>query len=140
VRRLRRDRSGQSLVEFALASTVFFLTIFGILELGFAVWRYNMIADLAQEGARRAAVGGPGGGSLRAHEADIQAFVQSRANGIAVTVETTSEGSVVDGPYNVAAGNPITVRVRGSYTPLSGFIGRAATIPLTADATMIVNR
>jgi Flp pilus assembly protein TadG len=53
-----RDNRGQSLVEFAFASIVFFMMLFGIVEFGIAVWRYNMVADLAQEGARWASVRG----------------------------------------------------------------------------------
>ena len=52
-----RGDCGQQLVEFALASTIFFTTIFGVLGFGLAVW-HNMVADLAQEGARWAAVRG----------------------------------------------------------------------------------
>ena len=57
-RRRMGDDRGANLVEFALASTIFFMTIFGVLGFGVAVWRYNMVADLAQEGARWAAVRG----------------------------------------------------------------------------------
>ena len=68
------DDRGENIIEFALASTVFFTTIFGIIIFGIGVWQYNMVSDLAQEGARWASVhgstqrvaGGPGrGGDLR---------------------------------------------------------------------------
>ncbi len=51
-----RGETGDAIVEFALASALFFATLFGILEFGQAVWRYNMLAELAQEGARWASV------------------------------------------------------------------------------------
>ena len=57
-RRDWRDDCGAQLVEFALASTIFFMTIFGVMGFGIAVWQFNMVADLAQEGARWAAVRG----------------------------------------------------------------------------------
>ena len=57
-RRRMGDDRGENLVEFALASTVFFMTLFGIIIFGIGVWRYNMVSDLAQEGARWASVHG----------------------------------------------------------------------------------
>jgi Flp pilus assembly protein TadG len=130
-----RDSAGQSLVEFALASTVFLMTIFGVLELGMAVWRYNMIADLAQEGARWAIVHGSHSTSP-ASQAAVEAFVQGRANGVAVIVTTTPSS----GPAPLNSGATISVTVTGSYTPLTGFIARTAVIPLQSTATMTVAR
>ena len=81
------DDRGQSLVEFALASTVFFMTLFGVIIFGIGVWRYNMVADLAQEGARWASVHGSTSASP-AVQANVQTYVQSRAP-FNVTVTTT---------------------------------------------------
>ena len=47
---------GQGLVEFALVFPVFILLLFGILDLGRAVYAYNTIGDAAREGARVAIV------------------------------------------------------------------------------------
>src|SRR5438552_7566955 len=49
-RRWLQHQGGQSLVEFALSSTLFFVTVFGIITYGIAVYRYNLIGNLAQEG------------------------------------------------------------------------------------------
>src|SRR5438093_611632 len=54
--RRRRGEGGETLVEFALALTVFLMTVLGTMELGIGVFRYNMMSDLAQEGSRWAAV------------------------------------------------------------------------------------
>jgi len=134
-----RSESGQSLLEFAFASVIFFATVFGILELGLGVYRYNMVANLAQEGARWAAVHGSKSSSP-AHLSDVTAFLTGRASGLGINVTTSSNGTSVDGPYALASGVPITVVVRSNYMPITGFIARSANIPLSATATMIVSR
>jgi Flp pilus assembly protein TadG len=51
-----RNGSGQGLVEFALVFPLIVLILFGILDLGRAVYAYNTIANAARQGARVAAV------------------------------------------------------------------------------------
>jgi Flp pilus assembly protein TadG len=128
------DDRAQSLVEFALASTVFFMTIFGILELGLAVSRYNMVADLAQEGARWASVRGTHGTS-HATEADVSAFVVARAGGMPITVTTTPSS----GPGTLVSGQTIQVNVTTAYSPLTAFIP-AGTINIRSRAVMTISR
>ena len=91
-RRRVADQHGQSVVEFAVSSLLFFLLLFGIIEVGLAIYRYNLVSDLAQEGARRAVVCGsasvlPGG------NCDIDSYVRNRAAGLisidSVTVNPT---------------------------------------------------
>jgi Flp pilus assembly protein TadG len=55
-RKGRRRERGQGLVEFSLVFPVFILLLFGILDLGRAIYAYNTIADAAREGARVAIV------------------------------------------------------------------------------------
>ena len=50
------DGDGQALVEFALVFPVMVLLLFGILDLGRAIYAYNTISNAAREGARVAAV------------------------------------------------------------------------------------
>jgi Flp pilus assembly protein TadG len=127
-----RDDRGQALVEFALASVIFFATVFGTLEFGLAIWRYNMVSNLAQEGARWASVHGAASSSP-ASSADVQTFVQSRSPGVPVTVTTTPA------PSSVGVGGSVNVEVESSYTPLTGLIPQA-TLTLSSRATMIVSR
>ena len=82
------DAVGQTLVEFALASVLFFITIFGTIEYGRGVWEYNMISDLAQEGARWASVHGSSSSSPASCSGTgqtVQSYVQSRSPGFTVT-------------------------------------------------------
>ncbi len=74
------DRRGQTLVEFALILPIFVLVLFGILDLGRAVYAYSTINNAAREGARLATVDQT--------EADIQALAAGHAASLGVPVAT----------------------------------------------------
>lgn len=132
-----RDERGDVLIEFALSSVVFFMTLFGILEFGQAVWRYNLVANLAQEGARWASVRGSGasGGMTPASAADVQTFVRARALGLAVTAPTPPTSN----PSTLNAGDQVVVKVQTTFTPLTTLIPHSA-ITLSATSKMIMAR
>src|SRR5437016_8621023 len=95
--RLRRIRGtrGQSLVDFAIAASLFCAFIFGTIEFGLAIWQYNMMSNLAQEGARYAQVHGSASGAPLT-SAQIQTWVRGRAMGItAINVTTTPSPSTI---------------------------------------------
>lgn len=128
-RRLGDDR-GANLVEFALASTVFLMTLFGTIIFGIAIWRYNMVADLAQEGARWASVHGSTSLSP-AGQAAVQTYVQSRAPfNVTVTTTPTTVG---------ASGSFVTVRVQHSVTLWIPLLPGGPP-NLVSDARMLVSR
>ena len=142
---LTRSARGQTLVEFAVASAVFFMIIFGILQFGLAVWNYNMLPSLAQDGARYAAVHGDTNATacttIAQKECEttstlVQDFVRSRVVGMtptAVTVTTTYP----DGDNSVGD----TVQVQVDYT-FSAFttIVRTGTLTLHGVAQMKIAR
>jgi Flp pilus assembly protein TadG len=132
-----RDQRGSTLIECALGSVLFFMTLFGILEFGQAVWRYNMVANLAQEGARWATVRGSGasGGMTPASAAQVQTFVQSRAVGLNVTAPTPPTSN----PSTLNAGDQVVVKVQTTFTPLTTLIPHS-TITLSATSKMIMAR
>ena len=128
-----RNQAGQSLVEFALSSILFFTVIFGIVQFGRAVWQYNTVSNLAQEGARWASVRGSTS-SAPATAAQLQAYVESRSPGFSVTATATPAN-----PSTVAPGAVIQVAVTSSFavaTPLLPI----ASINLSSTAQMIVSR
>lgn len=45
---------GATLVEFAIALSVFLVAMFGVIEFGRAIWVHNALADAARRGARYA--------------------------------------------------------------------------------------
>ena len=134
-KRLLRETAGQSLVEFALSAMVFFATVFGTIEFGRAVWTYNMVSDLAQEGARWAAVHGTGS-LIPADNAAVQAHVRTRI----LFTSVLTDVSTVTTPSSVgAAGTDVSVQVTTTFTPMTGLIPNAA-ITLQSTAHMRVLR
>ena len=129
---------GQTLVEFALASAMFFTIIFGILQFGLAVWNYNMLSSLAQDGARWAAVRGEAAtcGCTAATTTTVQDFVRGRTLGMNpgnVTVSTT---------WTDASHDPgDTVQVQVDYTfSLFTRIVRTGSLTLHGVAQMKIAR
>jgi Flp pilus assembly protein TadG len=49
-----KDQRGATLVEFAIAATVFLSVLFSVLEFGRALWAHNALTDAARRGARYA--------------------------------------------------------------------------------------
>jgi Flp pilus assembly protein TadG len=52
----KRGERGAALMEFAIAATVFFTALFGVIEFGRLLWTHNALRDAARRGARYAAV------------------------------------------------------------------------------------
>jgi Flp pilus assembly protein TadG len=53
-RQTRKGEHGASLLEFAIAATVFLTVLFAIVEFGRALWVHNALSDAARRGARYA--------------------------------------------------------------------------------------
>jgi Flp pilus assembly protein TadG len=51
---------GTTLVEFAIALTVFLTAMFAVIEFGRAIWVHNALTDAARRGARYAVLHSPG--------------------------------------------------------------------------------
>jgi Flp pilus assembly protein TadG len=52
----KRRSAGQALAEVALVAPLFFLMVFGILDIGRVVWANDVVGNAAREGARYASV------------------------------------------------------------------------------------
>lgn len=145
---VRGDR-GQALVEFAFASIVFFMTLFGMISFGLAVWQYNFVADLAQEGARWASVRGASSAVCQfcpASAANVQTYVTSRALGMTVPTTVTSINAATKActatsvnPSSLNPGTGFCVTVTRTFKPFTSFIPNA-TLTLQSTAQMIISR
>ncbi len=82
IRRHRRRRAGQSLVEMALAMPVLLIMLTGMLEFGFALNYYLNTLDAAREGARFASDGDPSERQDTPQEVLAAADVTERCNGV----------------------------------------------------------
>ncbi len=83
----RTRRCGQSLVEFALVTPLFFLLIFGIIEGGRLVWTHHTMTNATREGARYATVRGSGSTQTDApaSSASIRAHMLAVSTGLAAS-------------------------------------------------------
>jgi Flp pilus assembly protein TadG len=110
LRRLSRDRSGQSLAEFAIVLVLLVLLVVGICEFGRAWNVYQIITNAAREGARLAAL--PAGFTT---VAEVQNRVTSymTTGGLNAGQATVAIGGAgVDG----GTGSQVTITVGYPYT------------------------
>lgn len=131
-RQPRCDQTGQSLVEFALVGMTFFIIIFGVFDLGRAVYQYNLLSSSAREGARVAV--------LQSNtDADvIDRAVQSSA-GMLTSGDVTISGSRTCSAVPCPS---VTVTVSHVFSPVTPLIGTliGGSITMTASSTMVVER
>ncbi len=126
------DERGTNLVEFAIIATAFLLLVFGTIDLGRAVFQYNMLASSAREGARVAII-----------QSNTNTQVTNRA--VASSANLLAAGDVTISGTRTCAAQPcgtVTVAVRRTFTPvtplIAGIVGSSLT--LTASSTMVVER
>jgi Flp pilus assembly protein TadG len=134
----RRGERGQTLVEFAISSAVFFMIIFGIMQFGLAVWNYNMLSSLAQDGARWASVRGATATCTctEATTTSVQDYVRSRAVGMdpsSITVSTTWTDATHD------PGDTVQVQVDYTFSAFTKIV-RTGSLSLHGVAQMKIAR
>jgi Flp pilus assembly protein TadG len=78
-RRLRciRGEEGTNLVEAALALSILFSMIFGIIDIGVALYNYNFVAEASREASRYAMIHGSSCSGCVATQTSIQSYVQN---------------------------------------------------------------
>ena len=54
IKRFQSDERGSTLVEYAIAATLFLTAMFGVVEFGRVLWVHNALSDAARRGARYA--------------------------------------------------------------------------------------
>jgi Flp pilus assembly protein TadG len=131
--RLSSER-GQELVEFAFASVLLLTLILLILEGGLMIYNYNMLSNMAQAGARWAAVRGAGSSAFTGTTyADLQNYITAMDGTVSVT--TTPANTA---PSTLTAGDTITVNVSRPFPSTVAFF--TMTGSMQASATMVVAR
>lgn len=122
---------GQGLVEFALVLPILVLLIFGLFDLGNAVYTQNVIANASREGARTGIL-------ILKDDNAIRTRVRATAPGF-----TLSDSQIQILPaYPREFNKPITVTVNYTFTALTPVIGRivgnGGNFPLSSRSVMIV--
>ncbi|NJD27673.1 MAG: pilus assembly protein [Chloroflexi bacterium] len=151
---LRGRREGQALVEVALVAPLFFLMLFGAIDLGRVIWANDVVANAAREGARYASVhaGTPGLTSpvdRQAIKAHALAFVTGAGGGATATVCFSSvqiasgqhgcSGDVNEPNAGYAKGNLVTVEVRVDVPVIMGAVFGFGAFTVTGESTVLVN-
>ena len=120
--------SGQALVEFALAITVFLVLIMGVADFGMAIYKYNGVAQAAREIARVASVH-QGTNFASTELSAVVATQQGLIPGLdapVISCQDASGGSValVNGKCPTTAFVHVTVTAQyRPVTPLLGLVG-----------------
>lgn len=122
------------MVEYAITALIFFIIIFGVIDLGRAIFEYNLLASSAREGARMAVI------QSNSDTAVINRAVDSSAGFI-------SSGDVAISGSRTCNAIPcpkVTVTVQHTFTPVTPLIGTliggSGTITMKASSTMVVER
>jgi Flp pilus assembly protein TadG len=132
-RRFLKDRSGVSVVEFALVASVFFSVMFGLIDLARIIMAQNALSQGVREAARYAIVHGSSSSSPAA-ASDIQTAVGTNAQPMLQPAAITSTASF--SPNN-NPGSTVTVQASTTWTPLVSFVPWPS-ITLTASSVLTI--
>jgi Flp pilus assembly protein TadG len=144
----RKRRLGATLLEAAITLPIFLLLVFGVLDLGIAVARYNTLAEAARTGARLAIVHGADAPSemaawdsssaeegIKSSIGDLMAAMGLGPDDydVTVTYEQDADGNDMNAP-----GNVVTVAVSSDFSPVTYVIGDQQ-LTLTASSRMYIS-
>ncbi len=148
-RRIRRpDRRGATVAELAVVMGIFLTLVLGMLDLGLGVFRYNLLAQAARQGARQAIVHGDmadrlgtwGPGAYSGTAADgteIALAIQPLLRGID-PAQVSIQAEWLDGGNEVAEEHRVRITVSTPYQPAMTFIFGNPTFTLEATSTMAI--
>ena len=120
----RRPTAAQAVVEFAIASVVFFSLLFGTIDFGRAIFMYAELDNAVREGARYAIVN-PGSTSATA------SFVVAKAPDIGLNTGDVTTSCNPD----CASGSTVTVSASLSFQAITQKLLGIGPITLSASAT-----
>ncbi len=133
----------QNMVEFAIATPILFLMLFGIMEGGWFFYNKNQITDAAREGARYAAVHGTMAEDVA--DSDIPTYIVPTADVKADIVKHLSIPDASNVVVTVSApdgdmvpGHHVKVKVTFLYHPLIGYAFGSAATTLSSSSTSII--
>jgi Flp pilus assembly protein TadG len=167
-RRRGRWTAGQSLVEFALVLPIFILLLFGLVDGGRLVYQHSVLSQAAREGARLASVeagwigvadagcGSVNGPVCPASAAAMKTDIVNAANRMSapfaavtaadVFLRCDPSGGTPTGNWtgstctSNSAGNVASVRVTGTFRPITPVIGQIiGNVTMSASTSMVIN-
>lgn len=127
-------RDGQAIVEFAVASILFFLILFGTIDFGRSIYLYAELNNAVREGARYATV------NLKDLNDDSGAKTKQRVIDKApgLGLETSDVNVICDQGPPCKSGDPVTVKVSIGFKAITqDFLGiRPFTMKASATDTI----
>jgi TadE-like protein len=147
----KNGEAGSALVEFALASVIILTVLFGIIDMGRALFAYDWVGNAARIGTRYAMVRGTSCAQLPvgcpAHQVntgqgsgDISDYLNSQAIGIDTSkLSVTANcdvGSSVFQPLPCAPGQGVIVTVQYNFAFLSPFTPHSWTMTSSSMRTV----
>jgi TadE-like protein len=125
--RRQNGEAGSTLIEFAVVAMLYLMLLFGIVDVGRALYAYDFVCHAAREGTRYAMVRGISctgfDSACPATASDIQTYLRNNAPGIDSSALTVIAGCYehVAGPP-CGAGDPVWVQVHYRFGFISPFI------------------
>ena len=128
----RHHATGQAMVEFSLAITIFLVFVMGIVDFGMAIYKYNGVSQAAREVARVASVHQSGVGTSFGNSPQLTAVVATQKSLVpGLTTPTFACTDVGGATVALVSGNCppdayVRVEVTAAYrasTPLLGLVG-----------------
>lgn len=153
---MSRDRSrGQALTEVAMVAPLFFLMVFGTIDIGRVIWANDVVGGAAREGARYASVhAGFLDEERLATKDEIKAhalnFVIAGGASPSATVCFASaatlanqgagcSGDVDEAGIEYERGNLVTVKVTSHVPIIVGSFFGAGSWTVTGESTVLIN-
>ena len=146
--RARDKEKGSTLVEFSLAVVAILIVLFGIIDIGRALYAYNWLSDAARRATRYAMVRGSKctglGSDCPASSNDIQAYVNSLATGIDTSQLTVTSQCFASGTFTrtppCAAPEWVKVSVQYQFHLVSPVMAPISNWYMHSDSERIVQQ
>lgn len=123
--RLRREQHGQALVEMALVIPLFFLLLFGVIEMGRISYAYITVSNATRAGARIATTGGT---DLQIQNAIYDAAPALNTSELTVTITPTQ--------YYRQSGQGVSVQVAYPVHLIIPILSNVIPNPVVVDSTL----
>ena len=153
---VRGQRSkGQAMVEVALVAPLFFMMVFGVIDIGRVIWANDVVGNAAREGARWASVhaGTVGTYTTLVNEDEISAHTLGFvvAGGVDTTVavcfssiriaagQQGCSGDVSEPGAAFARGNLVHVTVTSHVPILTGALIGLSDFTVTGESVVLIN-
>jgi len=149
----RRRNKGQGMVELALTLPIFLTLVYGIFEVGRAIFMYSAVLNASRDAARYAAATGKNSSGVEyyrdcsgiiAHAEKVSAFVDLSATD-AVVIRYDRPGDVspdlglcpLPSDKKLSVGDRVIVTIQATFNPIVPLLN-FTNIPITATTTRSV--